>query len=230
MEWDGQLMHGFVIVALERITDFVDEAKLAAVPEPNFAATSIPSSDELPAADAGSIAAMADLETPAVDATSLPDLAEFSQESKVVAPLAEHDAALSRPTTPSNQGTTHPKPQHSAPMTSDRESATPVRVQTASFPDLGSESIAPSSSGDLGMLADVELDVTVELGRRRMPLSDILRLTSGSVVELEKLVGEPLQIFANNRLIAEGEAVVIDDQFGVRITSLASRTTEKKYA
>jgi flagellar motor switch protein FliN/FliY len=80
------------------------------------------------------------------------------------------------------------------------------------------------------MLADVELDVTVELGRRRMPLADILRLTSGSVVELEKLVGEPLQVFANNRLIAEGEAVVIDDQFGVRITSLASRIAEKRLA
>lgn len=115
------------------------------------------------------------------------------------------------------------------PMPAPPRAATtdPVRVQAAAFPDLGREAIGENGFTGLGLLADVELEVTVELGRRRMPLSDILRLTNGSVLELEKLVGEPLQIFANNRFIAEGEAVVIDDQFGVRITALASRSAEK---
>jgi flagellar motor switch protein FliN/FliY len=76
------------------------------------------------------------------------------------------------------------------------------------------------------LLGDVEIELSVELGRRSMPLEDILRLTNGSIVELDKLAGEPLQIYANNRLVAEGEAVVIDDQFGIRITRLAS--TEKR--
>lgn len=102
-----------------------------------------------------------------------------------------------------------------------------VQVQAAAFPELGAESSASNGSANLGLLAGVELEVTVELGRRRMALADILRLTSGSVLELEKLVGEPLQVFANNRLIAEGEAVVIDEQFGVRITALAARGAAK---
>ena len=84
------------------------------------------------------------------------------------------------------------------------------------------------ASGTLEMLQEVELEVTVELGRRRLPLSDLLRLTTGSVIELEKLVGEPLAVYANGRLIAEGEAVVIDEQFGVRITNLASAQRRQK--
>ena len=99
-----------------------------------------------------------------------------------------------------------------------------VEAAPADFPDLGPETM---SSGDgappnFNLLADVELEISVELGRRRMPLADLLRLTTGSVIELEKLVGEPLDVYANGRLIAEGEAVVIDEQFGVRITRLAS--------
>lgn len=97
-----------------------------------------------------------------------------------------------------------------------------VDVSQAAFPDLGRERIVHEGSGNFQMLAEVELNVTVELGRRNIPLSDVLRLTTGSVIELEKLVGEPLEIYANGRLIAEGEAVVIDEQFGVRVTNLAA--------
>ena len=95
-----------------------------------------------------------------------------------------------------------------------------VQVAPAAFPDLGAERVS-GDGGNFELLAQVELEVTVELGRRRLPLADALRLTTGSVIELEKLVGEPLEVYANGRLIAEGEAVVIDDQFGIRITSLA---------
>jgi flagellar motor switch protein FliN len=98
----------------------------------------------------------------------------------------------------------------------------PVDVSQASFPDVGRERIINEGRGNFQMLAEVELNVTVELGRRNIPLSDVLRLTTGSVIELEKLVGEPLEIYANGRLIAEGEAVVIDEQFGIRVTNLAA--------
>ena len=100
--------------------------------------------------------------------------------------------------------------------------APPVSVAAAAFEDLGAEAIGDGGAPDLHLLSDVELEVTVELGRRRLPLADVLRLTTGSVVELDKMVGQPLSVFANGRLIAEGEAVVIDDQFGVRVTGLAS--------
>lgn len=104
-----------------------------------------------------------------------------------------------------------------------------VEVAKASFPNLGNETIGDGVlEGSFSLLADVELEVTVELGRRRIPLADVLRLTTGSVIELEKLVGEPLEVYANGRLIAEGEAVVMDEQFGIRITSLASNRQKAK--
>ena len=104
-----------------------------------------------------------------------------------------------------------------------------VEVAPASFPDLGNESIGDGAiDASFSLLAEVELEVTVELGRRKIPLADVLRLTTGSVIELEKLVGEPLEVYANGRLIAEGEAVVMDEQFGIRITNLATNRQRAK--
>lgn len=103
-----------------------------------------------------------------------------------------------------------------------------INVSPVSFPDLGGEGIPGDGGTGFSLLAEVELEVTVELGRRRLPLADVLRLTTGSVIELDKLVGEPLEVYANGRLIAEGEAVVIDEQFGIRITSLVSSRQRAK--
>jgi flagellar motor switch protein FliN/FliY len=97
----------------------------------------------------------------------------------------------------------------------------PVSIAPAVFPELGREGLG-GDGDNFNLLAEVELEVTVELGRRKLPLADVLRLTTGSVIELENLVGEPLEVFANGRLIAEGEAIVIDEQFGIRITRLVS--------
>lgn len=74
----------------------------------------------------------------------------------------------------------------------------------------------------LELLLDVPLDVTVELGRARVSIQELLALGPGSVVELDKLAGEPLDILINNRLVARGEAVVVNDKFGVRITDIVS--------
>lgn len=76
----------------------------------------------------------------------------------------------------------------------------------------------------MDLLSGVELEVTVELGRRRLSLGEVARLGVGSIVELDTLAGEPLVIYANGRRIATGEAVVVEGQFGVRILSLASPT------
>ena len=119
---------------------------------------------------------------------------------------------------PAPSGT--PPVNDAAPASAPEPSAT---VAHADFPSLGTENLGGDGDTNLAMLAEVELEVTVELGRRQLSLSDLLRLTKGSVFELEKLVGEPLEVYANGRLIAEGEAVVVDEQFGVRITNLTAR-------
>ena len=106
----------------------------------------------------------------------------------------------------------------------------PVDVSTPQFQDLGREQFLREGSGNFELLAEVELSLTVELGRRKLALSEVLQLTPGSVIELEKLVGEPLEIYANGRLIAEGEAVVVDEQFGVRITNLTPAKIRTKAA
>lgn len=113
--------------------------------------------------------------------------------------------------------------------TSTGNSNEPVDVSPAAFGDLGEENIGENDEANtFELLAEVDLEVRVELGRRELPLADVLKLTTGSVVELEKMVGEPLSVYANGRLIAEGEAVVIDEQFGVRITNLASENNRDK--
>jgi flagellar motor switch protein FliN len=79
-----------------------------------------------------------------------------------------------------------------------------------------------SSSRRLDMLLDVPLEVNVELGRTRMTIQDLLQLGPGSVIELDKVAGEALDILVNGRLVARGEAVVVNDKFGIRITDIVS--------
>lgn len=80
---------------------------------------------------------------------------------------------------------------------------------------------APGRRFDL--LLDVPLEVMVQLGRTRLTIQELLTLGPGSVIELDKVAGEPLDIIINDRLVARGEAVVINDKFGVRITDIVSR-------
>jgi flagellar motor switch protein FliN/FliY len=75
---------------------------------------------------------------------------------------------------------------------------------------------------ELDFLLDIPLDVSVELGRTSMLINDLLQLGQGSVIELNKLAGEPLEILINSKLIARGEAVVVNEKFGVRITDIIS--------
>jgi flagellar motor switch protein FliN/FliY len=79
-----------------------------------------------------------------------------------------------------------------------------------------------ASSRRLDMLLDVPLEVNVELGRTRMTIQDLLQLGPGSVIELDKVAGEALDILVNGRLVARGEAVVVNDKFGIRITDIVS--------
>ena len=87
-----------------------------------------------------------------------------------------------------------------------------------------------SPASNIDLLMDVSLRVTVELGRTRMQLAQILELQHGSVVELDRLAGDPVDIFVNDRMVARGEVVVVDDKFGVRITEMISTKPAKAAA
>ena len=75
---------------------------------------------------------------------------------------------------------------------------------------------------NMELLRDVTLQITVELGRARMPIGEILELVNGSIVELNKQAGEAVELYVQGKLIARGEVVIIDENFGIRITSIVS--------
>ena len=99
----------------------------------------------------------------------------------------------------------------------------PVPVaQPVTFPSLDEMPSSPGGS-DISLLLDVPLQVTVELGRTQLRIRNVLELVPGSIVELDKLAGEPVDVLVNGKQIARGEVVVIDEEFGVRITDVASQ-------
>jgi len=97
-------------------------------------------------------------------------------------------------------------------------------VQPAAFSQLQPVSITENEARNLNMLFDIPLNVTVELGRTKRSVKEILELTTGSILELDKLAGEPVEILINSKLIAKGEVVVIDENFGVRVTDIVSKS------
>ena len=95
-------------------------------------------------------------------------------------------------------------------------------VKAARFSSLQNVPLS-SDQGSIDLLADVELNLTVELGRTSIPVREVLQLGAGSIVELHKLAGEPVDVLVNGKLIARGEVVVVDESFGVRLTEIASQ-------
>lgn len=90
--------------------------------------------------------------------------------------------------------------------------------------EAASSSLGGAKDRNLALILDIPLRVTVELGRTKMPVNELLNLTQGSVVELSKLAGEPMEVYVNDKLIAKGEAVVVNEKFGVRLTDIISPT------
>lgn len=97
-----------------------------------------------------------------------------------------------------------------------------VAVEKAQFASFETVALNDAEAQNLDLLLDIPLQVTVELGRTKRSVKEILEMSSGSIIELDKLAGEPVDILVNNRLIANGEVVVIDENFGVRITDVLS--------
>jgi flagellar motor switch protein FliN/FliY len=87
---------------------------------------------------------------------------------------------------------------------------------------------ATAIRGGLDMLHDVEMEVSAELGRTRMSVRELLSLTPGAIVELDRAAGSPADLLVNGRLIAKGEVVVIDENFGIRITEIVSPGSERE--
>ena len=106
-------------------------------------------------------------------------------------------------------------PEDKAPETAPDESTdqTKVKVQSTQFSQMNPNSGGIQAQGNIGMLVDLQLPVAVELGRVNMMVKDILELGPGAVVELNKFSGEPVDIYVNNKKFAEGEVVVVDQNF-----------------
>lgn len=150
------------------------------------------------------------------------DPAEFppsGSDAEQDAMAAEWEAALAQ------QASTTP----SGGMNSDlfggaaSEVSDPVQQATpAAFANFGASAPAMPAGNDINMILDIPVQLTVELGRTRIPIKNILQLAQGSVVELDALAGEPMDVLVNGFLIAQGEVVVVNDKFGIRLTDIVT--------
>jgi flagellar motor switch protein FliN len=149
---------------------------------------------------------------PAAEQTPVADYKPQEEKQPVVQPsLQDHEETyIQRETRP------EPSPSYQPQMRD-------VSVKPASFSDFSDFGSSQTESKNLDMLLDIPLQVTVELGRTKKTIKDILEMSAGSIVELDKLAGEPVDIFVNQKMIAKGEVVVIDENFGVRVTEILSQ-------
>lgn len=119
-------------------------------------------------------------------------------------------------------------PAYSGPQHIGTGSVNTANIQPVVFSSFGQQALPQQEASNLTMLLDIPLQVTVELGRTKRSVKEILELSTGSIIELDKLAGEPVDIFVNNKLIAKGEVVVIEENFGVRVTDIISQSDRLK--
>jgi flagellar motor switch protein FliN/FliY len=103
------------------------------------------------------------------------------------------------------------------------EAAALQKQQAASaavFQDFGTKNVRPDTPNDIDFILDIPVQLTVELGRTKIAIKNLLQLAQGSVVELDGLAGEPMDVLVNGCLIAQGEVVVVNDKFGIRLTDI----------
>ena len=118
----------------------------------------------------------------------------------------------------SNDSTTESNEVHLDPSMHEQE---PVTVRPLEFTPFDSYTPTDTDTNkNLELLMDIKLELTVELGRCQLPVKKVLELTRGSIIELDKIAGESVELYANGKHIANGEVVVIEDNFGLRITSI----------
>lgn len=161
------------------------------------------------------------------------DLLEPEEETKAETVRVEETSAPvqnERQPDPVSEGSLEPQaaPRNEEPQQIGAKAKKDAPVQTASFSQFEPVDLTESNQRNLDMLLDIPLQVTVELGRTKQTVADILDLTSGSIIELDKLAGEPVDVLVNSKLIAKGEVVVIEENFGVRVTDIVSQADRLK--
>jgi len=140
--------------------------------------------------------------------TTTQDLTSVSEPAAATAPPAEGK----------------PSPQQNQPAPK------PAAVSPAELGQLVADGVAPEAKANLEMIMDIEVPISVELGRTQMPIGDVLELGPGSIVELQKMASDSVDLLVNNKLIARGEVVIVDENFGIRITSIVDPRDRLKNA
>lgn len=149
----------------------------------------------------------------------------MSSMNEVIEEVSSNAASAQQ--TSQSQGYSAPPPMNvetiSAASSISEIHQKPVTVQPVQFASFDeSPNVYGEANKNLDLVMDVKLKLTVELGKTELPIKKVLELTRGSVIELDKVAGEPVELLANGKLIAKGEVVVIEDNFGLRITSIIS--------
>jgi flagellar motor switch protein FliN len=141
----------------------------------------------------------------------------MSEEDRMA---AEWAAALSesKPTKFANEVASEVASEVAAPA----ETVAPASFANFTSGLSGNSGNSDSANNDINMILDIPVQLTVELGRKRIAIKNILQLAQGSVVELETLAGEPMDVLVNGYLIAQGEVVVVNDKFGIRLTDIVT--------
>ena len=103
----------------------------------------------------------------------------------------------------------------------DASNAADTSPQATSFPPVDNQGAVPANK-NIDFVLDIPLQVTVQIGSTRMLIRELLQLGQGSVIELNKLAGEPMEVLVNNKLVARGEVVVVNEKFGIRLTDVVS--------
>jgi flagellar motor switch protein FliN/FliY len=109
-----------------------------------------------------------------------------------------------------------------AAMAEQEGTQTSAATQPSVFPELSPSAPSVPGGGRLDMVLDIPVQLTVELGRAKIAIRNLLQLAQGSVIELDRLAGEPMDVLVNGCLIAQGEVVVVNDKFGIRLTDVIS--------
>ena len=132
---------------------------------------------------------------------------------------AENDNPVADAQEEASDGSASKRQKSATASTPKPEAAT---VKETSFAELKATTATDDGQRNLDFLMDIPLEVTVELGRSRMLMADLLRLGQGSVEGLDRAAGEPVDILVNHKLMARGEVVVVNDKFGIRLTDIIS--------
>ncbi|WP_144524611.1 flagellar motor switch phosphatase FliY [Bacillus pumilus] len=152
-------------------------------------------------------------------------IAELTDPAQEEEPVQEAQVSTTEPQQAAPQTQSAPAPQAAPPKRQAKpKPAAPVNVAPVEFEAFSEPQHTTSQLGNLDMLMDIPLSITVELGRTQRSVKEVLELSAGSIIELDKLAGEPVDILVNKRIVAKGEVVVIDENFGVRVTDILSQS------